>query len=194
MSRRLRPDERALWDQVAKSATPLHEKPRLEDVLPPIQDAPKSKGKAAETAPVRLKPFDIGSKAKTDTRVPKPAKDAPKMDSKSFARLKKGRLDPEGRIDLHGMTTSEAHPELVNFVLRSHQKGRRLILVITGKGDGPGTTEGPLPYHRGILRRQVPHWLQQAPIGNLILQTTPASPKHGGDGALYVYLRKHRTR
>jgi len=192
MSRRLRPDEKALWDQVAKSATPLREPLTLTDILPPVQEAPEPQ-KPKQTS-VRLQPFDIGSKAKTDTRVPRPAKDAPKMDAKSFSKLKKGRLEPEGRIDLHGMTTAEAHPELVNFILRSHQKGRRLVLVITGKGDGPGGPTGPLPYQRGILRRQVPHWLQQAPIGGLILQTTPASPKHGGEGALYVYLRRHRSR
>ncbi|MEM1302603.1 MAG: Smr/MutS family protein [Pseudomonadota bacterium] len=192
MSRRLRPDERALWDQVAKSATPLHEKPRLQDVLPPVQEAPEAV--APKPSAVRLQPFDIGSKAKTDTRVPRQSKDAPKMDAKSFSKLKKGRLEPEGRIDLHGMTTAEAHPELVNFILRSHHKGRRLVLVITGKGDGPGGPSGPLPYQRGILRRQVPHWLQQAPIGTLILQMTPASPRHGGNGALYVYLRRAKRR
>lgn len=94
-------------------------------------------------------------------------------------------------MDLHGMTLSQAQPELVNFVLRSHQAGLRLVLVITGKGEGPGE-RGPIPYQRGILRRQVPHWLTQAPLGPLILDVVPAAPRHGGNGALYVYLRRNR--
>ena len=192
MKRRLRPDEEELWQQVAKTAVPLHDRP----VRPPILKSAKSESetKPAQKSPVEpIQPFQVGSKARTDTRIPAPAKSTPIMDAKAYSRMKKGRLDPEGRIDLHGMTVAEAHPELINFILRSHQKGRRLVLVITGKGQGAGEP-GPIPYQRGILRRQVPHWLTQMPIAPLILQTSPASPKHGGDGALYVYLRRHRGR
>ena len=80
MKRRLKPEDKALWDQVAKSATPLHDKPRIEDVLPPVKEAPAPKPEK-EPASIRLQPFDIGSKAKTDTRLPRAVKDAPKMDA-----------------------------------------------------------------------------------------------------------------
>jgi DNA-nicking Smr family endonuclease len=77
----------------------------------------------------------------------------------------------------------QAHPALTNFILMSHAAGRRLVLVITGKGLATG---------KGQLRRQVPLWLGLAPLAPLILQTTAAHISHGGDGALYVYLRRSR--
>lgn len=113
------------------------------------------------------------------------------MDNKSFGKMKRGKIKPEARIDLHGMTMAEAHPELVAFILGSQAVGRRLVLVITGKGkdrdDG-----GPIPTRHGILRHQVPQWLALAPLSQAILQVTPAHLKHGGHGAYYVYLRRMR--
>jgi DNA-nicking Smr family endonuclease len=95
------------------------------------------------------------------------------------------------KIDLHGMTIAEAHPELVAFILNSHAMGRRLVLVITGKGkdrdDG-----GPIPTRFGVLRHQVPQWLALPPLAQAILQVTPAHLRHGGHGAYYVYLRRTR--
>ena len=190
MKRKLQPEERELWDQVARSAIPLQgrQKPKA---APALNGKTAPERPSAKPAKAAVQPFTIGSKAATAAPPSSAAEPAPAMDAKAFSKLKRGRIAPEGRIDLHGMTVAEAHPELVNFILRSHQKARRLVLVITGKGEGPGPS-GPLPYQRGILRRQVPYWLQQAPIGNLILQVTPASPKHGGNGALYVYLKRKR--
>jgi DNA-nicking Smr family endonuclease len=113
------------------------------------------------------------------------------MDNKSFGKMKRGKLKPEGRIDLHGMTMAQAHPALMSFILGSQSQGRRLVLVITGKGkdrdDG-----GPIPTRHGILRHQVPQWLALPPLSQAILQVTPAHIKHGGHGAYYVYLRRNR--
>ena len=113
------------------------------------------------------------------------------MDSKSFGKMKRGKLVPEARIDLHGMTMAQAHPELLAFILGSHALGRRLVLVITGKGkdrdDG-----GPIPTRNGVLRHQVPQWMAMPPLAQAILQVTPAHLKHGGHGAYYVYLRRSR--
>ncbi|MEM1234015.1 MAG: Smr/MutS family protein [Pseudomonadota bacterium] len=182
--RRLRADEKELWNQVARSTVPLHSKPKQT----PILKATKPK---TMPAPEPIAVFEIGSKPRQDTRIPAPSAPAPRMDAKAFRKLSRGKLEPEGRLDLHGMRVDEAHPELINFILRSHAKGRRLVLVITGKGAGPAS-QGPLPYQRGILRRQVPHWLRQNPVAPLILETRPASLRHGGEGALYVYLRRRR--
>ena len=187
--RRLRADERELWEQVARSAVPMH--PKRKTVAPIATDT-KSPEPAAPTAKREPIPaFKIGSKPRQETRIPAQTTPAPRMDAKAFRKLGQGKLEPEGRIDLHGMRVDEAHAELINFILRSHAKGRRLVLVITGKGTGPGP-QGPLPYQRGILRRQVPHWLQQNPVAPLVLETRTASLRHGGEGALYVYLRRRR--
>ena len=113
------------------------------------------------------------------------------MDAKAFARMKRGKLRPEARIDLHGMTVDRAHPTLTGFILDQHRRGRRLVLVITGKGkmrdDG-----GPIPTRHGVLRHQVPQWLSLPPLSGIVLQVSPAHLSHGGGGAYYVYLRRQR--
>ena len=84
-----------------------------------------------------------------------------------------------------------AHPALVRFILRAQSDGKRLVLVITGKGR-PGDEAVLYPTPRGILRRQVPHWLDIPPLAQAVLQVTPAHIRHGGDGAFYVYLKRGR--
>ncbi|MEN8837177.1 MAG: Smr/MutS family protein [Celeribacter marinus] len=113
------------------------------------------------------------------------------MDRKKFGKMKRGKLKPEARLDLHGMTLAHAHPALQGFILSSAAAGRRLVLVITGKGkdrdDG-----GPIPIRRGVLKNQVPHWLHQAPLRSVVMQINEAHLTHGGSGAYYVYLRRNR--
>jgi DNA-nicking Smr family endonuclease len=106
------------------------------------------------------------------------------MDAKLHGKMVRGKLLPEARIDLHGMTLAEAHPELIRFVLNAQSAGMRLVLVITGKGKR-GEDHGPIPQRMGALRHQVPHWLRLPPLGQAVLQL-----KHGGSGAYYVYLRR----
>lgn len=113
------------------------------------------------------------------------------MDQRAFTKLKRGKLRPEGRLDLHGMTLDRAHPALTGFILAAHKSGKRLVLVITGKGkmrdDG-----GPIPVRHGVLRHQVPQWLQMPPLSSAVLQISQAHISHGGGGAYYVYLRRQR--
>ncbi len=113
------------------------------------------------------------------------------MDSKAFGKLKRGKMRPEGRIDLHGMTLDRAHPALTKFILGSHAKGRRLVLVITGKGK-MRDEGGPIPVRHGVLRHQVPQWLSMPPLSSAVLQVSQTHISHGGGGAYYVYLRRHR--
>lgn len=109
------------------------------------------------------------------------------MDPKTHRRMAKGKMAPEARLDLHGLTLAAAHPELIRFILSSHADGRRLVLVITGKGKGD---HGPLPTRPGALRHQVPHWLHMPPLAPVVQQVTAAHHRHGGEGAYYVYLRR----
>jgi DNA-nicking Smr family endonuclease len=111
------------------------------------------------------------------------------MDAKAFGRMSRGKLMPQARIDLHGMTLAEAQPELVHFILNAHAQAMRLVLVITGKGR-KGQDDGPIPQRMGVLRHQVPLWLARPPLGPVVLQVAEAHLRHGGAGALYVYLRR----
>lgn len=193
--RHLSPDERALWDIVARRATPLAK--RAEASVPVLPKTDNPARQAAQRA--TFDPFHIGERSKkaahghdlspplSHTLAAAPVR----MDSKSFGKMKRGKLRPEDRIDLHGMTLAEAHPALVSFILSAHAAQKRLVLVITGKGkerDG----SGPIPTPIGVLRHQVPRWLSHAPLRGAILQVTPAHIRHGGDGAYYVYLRRDR--
>ena len=183
--RGLTPEERDLWDRVKQQTTPMHTEkkaPKLAEVFEP---------KPAPT--ISIPAFEIGAK-KTSTSVPPfPKASTPdvKMDRKAFGQLKRGKLKPEARLDLHGMTLAQAGPMLTRFIGDTHARGLRLVLVITGKGkdrdDG-----GPIPVPRGVLRRQVPDWLSRPPLSAMVLQVAEAHLKHGGDGAFYVYLRRRK--
>jgi DNA-nicking Smr family endonuclease len=192
--RRLRPDEVELWRQIAATTDRLHpETPRGEEPVP------RPKPKPHKTPKPRLPDFTVGQSARAapTTLDLKAAlldhlRSAPlSMDSKAFTRMKRGKLAPEGRIDLHGMTMDRAHPALMAFILRAQASGKRLVLVITGKGRDRDEG-GPIPVPRGILKHQVPQWLSTPPLAQAVLQITEAHISHGGAGAYYVYLRRHR--
>jgi DNA-nicking Smr family endonuclease len=196
--RPLRPEELDLWQQVARGTAPLHPgRKAVQDRAPetvPLAPVPPREPPAEAPIP----PFRVGEAARTATRhdLAAPLSDrlaaAPlKMDAKAFARMSRGRLAPEARIDLHGMTLAEAQPELARFILNAHAAGLRLVLVITGKGRR-GRDDDPMPQRMGALKQQVPVWLQMAPLGPAVLQVAEAHLRHGGAGAYYVYLRRPR--
>ena len=196
MSRRrtLRPEEEELWQAVARTATPMH-------VMPPrrkLDLAPPTPVPVHNPVPLRLPGFTLGEKVRKTVihnLAPSLSESLEKapilMDAKAHARMTRGKLQPEARIDLHGMTLAESHPELIRFILNAHAAGCRLVLVITGKGKLK-PDNGPIPQRMGVLRHQVPLWLRQIPLSNAVLQITESHLKHGGAGAYYVYLRRPR--
>lgn len=111
---------------------------------------------------------------------------APGLDKRSSQRLKKGRMDIDARLDLHGSTQQEARRDLNAFIDRSYAQGYRCVLVITGKGMRLHSGE------IGVLRRAVPQWLNQNPLRSMILGFSHATPRDGGEGALYVLLKRKR--
>mgnify|MGYP005988041105 CR=1 FL=1 len=193
--RHLSPDERELWDRVADRTTPLDpSKPPMAPPIAPLK--PKAKKPAPKPAPIPK--FAVGERAgvarKNDVLpgIAMRLSRAPvQMDAKAYGRMTKGKLKPEARLDLHGMTMAEAHPELIAFILGSQALDRRLVLVITGKGK-LRDEGGPMPARQGLLRHQVPQWMALPPLAQAILQVTPAHLSHGGHGAYYVYLRRRR--
>ena len=99
----------------------------------------------------------------------------------------------DARLDLHGMRQREAHGALKRFLLGCLSRGDRHVLVITGKGapsESGGADQHYSAQERGVLRRLVPQWLAESELRGLVVSYTAASPRHGGDGALYVRLRK----
>jgi DNA-nicking Smr family endonuclease len=121
------------------------------------------------------------------------------LDRRAARRLRRGQTEIEAQVDLHGMRQKEAHAALKRFLFVCHGRGQRLVLVITGKGTASGPDDKSLGSsgapERGVLRRSVPLWLEEPDLRPLVVGFAPAAPHHGGDGALYVQLRKaERTR
>ncbi len=190
--RHLSPEEEDLWRAVSRSARPLRSFPPR----PPEADPTPEPPALAHTKPRLALPFVLGEKVRGPERrdlaptLPELLGQAPlRMDAKTHGKMTRGKLAPETRIDLHGMSIAEAHPELIRFILNAQTQGLRLVLVITGKGKRRDDT-GPIPQRMGALRHQVPQWLRLPPLGPAVLQVTEAHLKHGGSGAYYVYLRK----
>jgi len=165
-------EDRVLWNLVARSTKPLKgknapvedpPKPAAEEKLPGMAGVTQSAPVAAPAQPKRQQVTH--------------ALDRPTLD-----KLSKGKLQIEGRVDLHGMTQSEAHALLLSFLQRAHAGGVRYVLVITGKGFSSGGD--------GVLRRQVPAWLSTPPFRALVSSHDVSARHHGGEGALYIRLRK----
>ena len=190
--RKLKSDEVELWEQVAKSATPLKLPQSIKTVAKPKPNKP-----IKQTEKFELNKFEVGEKAaqksvKNDLKpsISTALENAPvQMDYKSFKKMKRGKSTPEATFDLHGMTVAQAHSALIHFLMTSYSRNMRLVLVITGKGKFQKDT-GPIPRQVGILRHQVPQWLRMPPLRDKVLQVSEAHGKHGGSGAYYVYLRK----
>lgn len=106
-------------------------------------------------------------------------------------RLRRGMLEPDAKLDLHGMTEAAAYRALSRFLAGAQQRGNRLILVVTGKGN-PRKEESAswMASPHGVLKQMVPRWLKEPELAPMIASTKAAHVRHGGDGALYVYLRK----
>ena len=172
--------DKALWRKVLQGVKPLVKrspanasaapKPAAPERAKPVQRAPAASVRPTAQQQSRVRDLNHGERVDLDRR--------------SAERLSRGRLPIEGRLDLHGLTQAAAADRLAKFLGRAQGEGKRCVLVITGKG---GTGERP-----GVLREQVPRWLNQQPNRAMVLAFDYARPQHGGQGALYVLLKRRR--
>lgn len=181
-------EDRLLWDRVARSAKPLRN--RSQTFTLPQFDTKSPNTVQKPTVPLDLANLNFGATA-APTPQPLRKTDPLRMDKKTHTRMMRGQLRPEARIDLHGMTQAQAHPALARFIHDAYDRHLRLVLVITGKGQlsDPGGYDLAAP-PRGVLRQNVPQWLRHPSLSHMILDIREAHSRHGGHGALYVYLRK----
>lgn len=178
-------DDIALWESVTKDITPLKE------------NAPKGNPLIEKR---KKEPASVMAHV-THTEPPDPPKRlAPKAgflgtDHRTQQRLKRGKIAIDARLDLHGMSQSQAYEALSRFIPKAYEAEKRCVLIITGKGL-PRSGDLSLlerSRHIGILKRRVPEWLRASPFESYILDVQFARPQHGGDGALYILLRRKRS-
>jgi DNA-nicking Smr family endonuclease len=171
--RRLSDDERALWRGIARGVTPLRRSAGAPlgvaadqvkaEMPPPAQSVPKERAHAKQ--PPALARFD----------------------RRLRQRVARGRTAIDARLDLHGMTQQRAHAALLHFLAQAQAQDAKLVLVVTGKGIGGDASSAS---ERGVLRRQVPLWLSLPEFRRFIVSFEPAHTSHGGEGALYLRLRR----
>lgn len=188
--RDLTSEEQKLWEAVTTTAEPL----KFEKAYSATSELALSRPKK-QNAEVDLSILKSRRPAPQPFQPPTKQTNSPnlsvKMDVKTFRKMNRGKLKPEARIDLHGMTLDQAHPALNRFIFRAYDDGKRLVLVITGKGK-ERDEGGPIPARLGVIRQNVPNWLSHAALAPIILQVTQASSNYGGLGAYFVYLRRRR--
>jgi len=204
-----------LWREVTRSARPLD--PARPDLLESTPETPPKKGNdspppttTVERLPARTDPFAPqqlrltrpGGSARSpsiafdlvDRAVSPVGRPEAGLDRRNAERLRRGEREPDMRIDLHGMTSERAHRALDRCIGAALGSGARLVLVITGKG-GKRRDPHEAPFMRGdqgVLRQQVPGWLSRGPHARQIVGVYQAHLRHGGAGALYLYLKKRR--
>jgi DNA-nicking Smr family endonuclease len=179
--RPLSDDERVLWRTITRSIAPLRGRKAEPDAEmlaapqpTPARWAHEAKRNAGPTSPdfAALHP---GYKPSAPALAP--------IDRRTKQKLARGTRTIDGRIDLHGLTQAEAHAALARFLRQAQSRGASVVLIITGKGGGEG---------RGVLKRQVPLWLEGAEFRSLVIGFDAAGIGHGGEGALYVRVRRGR--
>jgi DNA-nicking Smr family endonuclease len=183
-SRRLSDDEKKLWSAVARSVRPLKPKQAAEEPVAAERDRSPEPPVPPKARPVVPPP--ASKPAAPPASVP--------LGRRLRQRIGRGTEPIDRRIDLHGLTQAEAHGALAGFLRAAQSNGAKLVLVITGKGIATSGRADRDPFaERGVLKRQVPLWLKQAEFRDLVLGFEPAGVGHGGEGALYVRLRRgHR--
>lgn len=200
--RKISDEDRALWSKVVADASPLQKKSHrkkasksstvVSDPIAapldrpltsfPIPHFPNRKG-------VGTTRVDLADHAPRSMGKPEPG-----LDRRTAERVRKGERAPDARIDLHGMTADRAHRMLDAFIARAIMQGHRFVLVITGKGGRHRAEDAPfMRADQGVLRQAVPRWLRNGPRAGHILGIYEAHQRHGGAGAIYVYLRKPRS-
>ena len=196
-------DDEAIWKYAAATIEPLKRaKGRVHlseraTTDPPKAKTPPSKPEHAKKTSVlkseTVKPSAAASVASTKRAPP----DLSDFDRKHARKIRGGRTEIEARVDLHGLRQSEAHAALRAFLFRCQGRGLRFVLVITGKGK-PGSVldagyRNP-ENERGVLKRNVPRWLEEPDVRSIVVSYTTAAIQHGGEGAIYVHLRaRHRV-
>lgn len=174
-------DDRRVWEAVVRGVLPLGRNRRG------VNQADPPPAPAAQ--PVPNPPPAPPQPAHTPARHRQPTAelrhgDSAGIDRRTADRFRRGQMAIEASIDLHGLSQAHAHAALRAFLHRAWHAGQRAVIVVTGKGGRAGAP--------GVLRAEVPRWLNEPDLRPMVLSFSFARPRDGGEGALYILLRRHR--
>ena len=173
----------SLWAEVTKDIAPLKGK-NIADK----QEKPKRKS----TSKTKKNTSHTPTATRTKNTYTSPEIKSTEVDHRTGQRLKRGQMPIEGRLDLHGKTQNEAYDALLDFIPHAYSQGKRCILIITGKGSRQDSSASLLTSKIGVLKQKTPEWLTTSPLNAYVLKIETARQIHGGEGAIYVLLRRER--
>lgn len=197
------PDELDLWRYTMRAVKPLRKaKPRVPEVGAPAEPQPKSRPPIIRHTPPPRPPPSSAKPAPAKSAKPTPPKSPPPLvpiERRKARKIARGHVEIDDRIDLHGLRQVDAERRLRAFLLSARAHGLRTVLVITGKGSARGNSDRDRDDHLersapGVLKRSVPLWLEQPDLRDCVAGIAAAHIRHGGEGALYIHLRKPRGR
>ncbi len=186
--RGLTEEDRALWRAFVAHGGVVPLRDRALPKVPPSPSAPAGDttgGVAAATTASSSRLAPSGKPASPARPSPPPAitvnAPPPGLDARRWRDLRRGQTRPERTLDLHGLRAAEAHAAVRGFLLSAQAQGLRCVAIVTGRGSGP---EG------GVLRRELPHWLNAPELRGLLLGA--AHPHAAQGGAVHLLLRRRR--
>lgn len=187
-------EERVLWSTVTQSMKPLRPEPAQPDTAAE-EPSPSEAHKPAPKAKLKSQIKPLHPETLVAPAPPKPAPAAPPLSRRAKRNVARGKHEIDARLDLHGLTQSEAHHALLRFLRTASARDARLVLVITGKGTklGKAGAYDESGRERGVLRRQVPQWLSLPEFRDYVVGFEDAHIAHGGEGALYVRVRRAKA-
>jgi DNA-nicking Smr family endonuclease len=187
--RAVTPDEAALWDHATRALSPVKAKPRVTEAAPATPSSSAPSEPATKKSPPKVTPRPPPGPPR-----PLPSPPLADFDRRQIRRIASGKVEIDARIDLHGLRQADALARLRAFLFDAHARGLKTVLVITGKGGeaqrGDYMPEASGEPRRGVLRRSVPGWLDAPELRAVVVGHTTAGIRHGGEGALYVQLRR----
>jgi DNA-nicking Smr family endonuclease len=168
--RNLTADEKKLWRKVAENVKPRCKASTAVEIEA-HQTTPQSLARRAAVQAAKPPPA-------TPKRVP-----APPQNRSAEKRVRRGKLEIGGSLDLHGHTQESGYGAVIRFLQRAHVRGDSTVIIVTGIGR----------YGEGVLKRRLPEWLNDSEVRSLVAGFAPAHRAHGGAGAFYVFLKRSRA-
>ena len=174
--------EITLWQKMTQGIKALHK--QAQSMPEPMSGKAESNARRDKTTSA----MDIQMSSVTHST---PLQGANGLDKRTKEKLIKGKMPIEGRIDLHGMTQNQAQHHLISFIQQSYHAQKRCVLVVTGKGSRHKEDTGIVSERseRGVLRARLTEWLYNTPLSHIVLSHSHATPRDGGSGAFYIYLK-----